>query len=320
MLSRVADSLYWMSRYLERAEHTARQLDVHLNLALDQSPAASAKRRARILDALSVPRPALDTLDDYRLVEMLTFDTDQANSIVSCIAAARENARQVREQLSTEMWQQLNQLYLFVRGRRMAQIWAEQPYEFMQAVKQGAHLFQGITDSTLSHGQGWQFIELGRYIERATSVARLLAVEFRALYGVEDITGMGDDHLNWLGLLKCCTAFEAYSKVYTALVQPRNIAEFLLLDRDFPHSVCFAVDRIQAALDAIAETTDTHRGSRVYRLSGRLRAALDYGHVDEIMSQGLEAYLADIEQQCSQIHDAVFQLYISYPLEDKLAA
>ena len=320
MLARVADSLYWMSRYLERAEHTARLLHVHLNLVPDQSSGTSAQRRARLLASLWIPEPLGGVQSDYQLLDLVSFDQSNTNSLMACIAAARENARQVREQISTEMWQQINELYLYVRNSRLDDLWNDQPGVFLHAVKQGSHLFQGITDSTLGHGQGWQFIQVGRYIERVIATANLLSVETRALNLDSDASAVSDQYTSWLGLLKSCTAFEAYCKVYTAHLEPRRVIDYLMLDPEFPHSICFSVRSIQAALDAIAESTDTHRGARVYRVAGRLRAHLEYGHIDEIIENGLDNYLAEIHSQCTQIQDAFFHMYISYPIEEKIAA
>ncbi|MEI7773053.1 MAG: alpha-E domain-containing protein, partial [Chloroflexales bacterium] len=161
MLSRVADSLYWMSRYLERAEHTARLIAVGLNLMLDQTPQSVGPRWERLLAALRAYPPPSGSGDAYAIARMLTFDTSNEGSIVSCIASARENARQVRELISSEMWEQLNRLYLRVKGSSIDQIWQGEPLEFYQDVKEGAHLFQGVTDATMTHGEGWQFIQVG---------------------------------------------------------------------------------------------------------------------------------------------------------------
>lgn len=320
MLSRVADHLYWISRYLERAEHTARLIDVHLNLVLEQAISAVDERRQKLLTNLAVSAPPDAKLDEYHLAELLTFDRTNANSIVSCVIAARDNARQVREQISSEMWEQLNQLFLSVSATKMERVWAEQPHEFYQAVKKGSHLFEGITDSTLSHGQGWQFIQIGRFIERAMATARLLDVEFQALHQEKygEMTASGQ--LALIGLLRSCTAFEAYTKVYTAHLQPRRVVEFLLLNTEFPHAIGFAIRAIQTALDEIASATETHKGARVYRLAGRLRAMLEYGQVDEIMDAGLAPYLSNVRDQCIQIHDALYQTFITYPIEEKLVA
>lgn len=318
MLSRIADHLYWMSRYLERAEHTARLIDVHLNLSLDQSIGVAGQRRLLLLRSLVTPEPAAGVADDYRLAELLTFDRTNTNSIVSCVAAARENARQMREQISSEMWEQLNLLFLAVNTTQMSQIWVNQPHEFYHRVKVGSHLFQGITDSTMSHGQGWHFIQLGRFLERAMAIAQLLDEEYRWFgHNGQADPRMGGP-LGLIGLLKSCTAFEAYTKVYTAELHLRHVGEFLLLNTEFPHAIGFSIRMVQTALDAIATATESHRGARVYRLAGRLRAMLDYGQIDEIVDAGIGGYLATVRELCVQLHDAVYQTFITYPIEEKL--
>src|SRR5580692_7810342 len=181
MLSRVADSLYWMSRYLERAEHTARLIDVDLQLRLDQSPEAGAGRWLRLLEVSQVPAPEDGKIDAASLTHVLTLDRTNPSSILSCVAAARENLRQVREQCSSEMWEQLNRLYLQVNSTTAGEAWLLHSYIFFRAVRDGSHLFQGVTDSTMSHGEGWQYIQLGRYVERTDAVARLIGAYFSRL-------------------------------------------------------------------------------------------------------------------------------------------
>src|SRR3954447_15288682 len=198
MLARVADSLYWMSRYLERAEHVARLLHVHLNLVPDQLSGLSAQRRARLLASLWVPQPLDGVQSDYHLLDLSAFDPGNQNSIMTCIGAARENARQIREQISTEMWQQINELYLYIRNSRLDDVWNNQPSEFLYTIKQGSHLFQGITDSTLGHGQGWQFIQVGRYIERAIDSANLISHETSALDLPKHAATVNDQYISWL--------------------------------------------------------------------------------------------------------------------------
>lgn len=318
MLSRVADNLYWMSRYLERAEHTARLLGVALTQALDQDPDSAHGRWGRLLEALHTAPPA-EKPDAYTISAALTFEPANANAIVTCVALARENARQVREQISSEMWEQLNRLYLRVRGASAAQIWQGEPIEFYQAVKEGAHLFQGITDATMSHGEGWYFIQVGRYLERAGATATLLDAHFRPYLAAPRTLPSPLEYNDWVALLKCCTAFEAYCKVYTADVQPKEVAEFLLLDSESPRSVRFGADRIQRGLQAIAQTTGSRGAGRAERLSGRLRASLDYGQVDEIMAEDMHASLESIRRQCAGIHSAIYQAYMTYSVESALA-
>src|SRR5260370_35135830 len=178
MLSRVADGLYWMTRHLERAEHTARLLDVELQLWLDQSPEVGAGRWRFLVDALQV-RNVQGRLDPLQLAETLVFSRQNESSIVSCMSSARENLRHVREQCNSEMWEQLNKLYLQVIDRRPEDGWILNSNELFRAVQEGAHLFQGVTDATMSHGEGWQYIQLGRYVERTNTLAALMGTHFR---------------------------------------------------------------------------------------------------------------------------------------------
>ena len=234
MLSRVADSLYWMSRYLERAEHTARLIDVDLQLRLDQSPETGAGRWLRLLEASQVPAPEDGSIDASSLTHILTLDRTNPSSILSCVAAARENLRQVREQCSTEMWEQLNRLYLQVNSTTKSESWLLNSHIFFRAVQDGAHLFQGVTDSTMSHGEGWQYIQLGRFVERTDALARLIGTHFASMAHPVDQAVESEEYLEWVGLLKSCAAFEAYCKNYTAELRPLRVAEFLLLNPEFP--------------------------------------------------------------------------------------
>ncbi len=319
MLSRVADNLFWMSRYLERAEHTARLLDVHLNLALESRKATPGDHWARLLASLHIEAPAEGIKDEYSATQLLAFHQSNTNSIVVCIANARENARQVREKISSEMWIQLNRLYLDVRRANLDRIWNDQPHEFFRAVKDGAHLFQGITDSTMVHDEGWHFIQLGRYIERAMALAALLDRHLLAYpLSPDDHSLAMDEYFEWLGLLKCCTAFEAYCKVYNADLRPNRIAEFLLYNSEFPHSVRFCAEGLVTALQAIADSTQLSKNSRVHRTAGRLRSALSFDTVEEMIGRGSAIYLEDITRQCSQIHEALYETYIAYPVEAAL--
>jgi uncharacterized alpha-E superfamily protein len=323
MLSRVADSLFWMSRYLERAEHTARLLDVNLALALEQSSRPAEQRWNRLLASLRMSPTPDEVCDPYRITWRLTFDSKNPSSIVNCISAGRENARQVREQISSEMWEQINRFYLLVRKSSIESIWRTQPHEFFRTIKEGIHFFQGLTDSTLGHGEGWQFIQVGRYVERAMATAALLSVYYgdrlSDAEAEESLADQTPEYLEWVGLLKSCTAFEAYCRAYTADLRLDRIVEFLLLDPAFPHSVRFSVDMVQAALRSISDDTGRHPGDRVNRLAGRLGASLRYSHIEEIMASGLQEYLADIERQCIGAYEAVYETYIAYPIDRALA-
>lgn len=319
MLSRVADSLYWMSRYLERAEHTARLIDVDFQLRLDQSPEASAGRWLRLLEASEAPLPEDGKIDATTLTETLTLDKTNPSSIISCVAAARENLRQVREQCSSEMWEQLNRLYLQVNSTASGEAWLLHSYIFFRAVQEGSHLFQGITDSTMAHGEGWHYIQLGRYVERTDALARLIGTHFTQLPHSPDQSVESEEYLEWVGLLKSCAAFEAYCKTYTAELRPVRVAEFLILNPSFPHSVRFSVDMVHAALRAISELTG-RKAEQPVRLAGRLRATLSFSQIEEIMASGANAYVQSVRWQCAQAHSSIRDIYFDYPVESALVS
>jgi uncharacterized alpha-E superfamily protein len=317
MLSRVADSLYWMSRYLERAEHTARLLDVNLNLMLDESSTSSEHRWLRVLRALGNPRDVQWNDDPDALTGKLSFDTSIKSSIVCCIVSARENSRHVREQISTEQWHRLNSLYLQVTKPGIET--GMELTEFLQMVMEAIHQFQGITDSTMSHGEGWQFIQVGRFIERASATAMLLEAYHDDLWVHPEKIPEGNEYLEWMGLLRSATAFEAYCKVYTADLTPNQILEFLLLDAQFPHSLRFAIDSMQCALEAIQRESGKSRADALRRLAGRLQALLSFSSIDDILRQDIVAALHNIQAQCRTIHSTIYELYIDYSIQTALA-
>lgn len=318
MLSRVADNLYWMSRYLERAEHTARLLGVHMNLALEHDAGFNARRWARLLASL---REASAPEGDAFAVAQ-AYALGQINDGV---AAARENARQVREQISSEMWEELNRLFHELKRIGKPEYLSTRAYDLVFTVIQSAQLFQGITDSTMTHGQGWQFIQAGRFIERVQAVAALIETHFAEFShghgegGGESLEAGAERHMEWIGLLRCCTAFEAYCKVYTAELRPERVAEFLLLNAEFPHSVRFGVDRLRAALEAIHQTAGTRNPDRAGKPAGRLAASLSYTPIEEVMDN-LRQFTHEIRRLCAHVHAGIYQVYISYPLESAVEA
>jgi uncharacterized alpha-E superfamily protein len=308
-----------MSRYLERAEHTTRLLDVNLNLMLDESSSSSERRWLRVLHALGHPVDLTYAGDPYALTRALTFDVAHKTSIVSCIISARENSRHVREQISTEMWQRLNSLYLLVTRPAIEREVGEEAIEFLQSITEAIHQFQGITDSTMSHGEGWQFIQVGRFIERASATAMLIEAYHDDLFAHPERIPEGNEYLEWMGLLRSATAFEAYCKVYTADLTPDRILEFLLLDAQFPHAIRFAIDSMQHALNAIQEESSKSRAEPLHRLGGRLQAMLGYSSVDDILQQDVIDVLQNIQLQCRTIHKTIYELYIDYSVQTALA-
>ena len=320
-----------MSRYLERAEHTTRLLDVNLNLMLDESASSADHRWPRLLRSLSNPRKIRWEGNPYKLASTLTFEKELKTSVLSCVVHARENARHVREQISTEQWQRLNSLYLEVtrpEHRSMMQIESpesssEAPSAFLQQVMEGIHQFQGITDSTMSHGEGWQFIQVGRFLERAGATARLLEAYHDDLWAEPERAADSNQYLEWMGLLRSATAFEAYCKVYTADLTPERILEFLLLDAEFPHSLRFSIESVEGALGRLYGKTGSKepksRGENLHRVAGRLSAQLSFSDVDELLSGNIIDYLHSIQRQCQTLHEGIYELYVDYPIQLALA-
>ena len=316
MLSRVADSLYWIGRYLERAENTVRILDVNINLMLEGSHTNTELRWHRVMHSLGNP-PDISCVDVDAAVQALIFGENGA-SVASCIGAARESARQVRDEISTEQWQKLNRLY-----HRLTEMKAPQRFpmvsDSMQNILDGIHLFQGVTDSTMTHGEGWQFIRAGRYMERATQAATLLEMYYREIFINSEGSLNPAEYLEWIGLLRCCTAFEAYCTVYTADLTPERILEFLLLNRDFPHSLWYSVNSLVEALTAIQQDGRRAGEEQLAQRAGRLRASLSFVEIGEILDQDVANYLRHMLDQCRTIQDLIYRLYISYSVDTALA-
>jgi uncharacterized alpha-E superfamily protein len=302
-----------MARYIERAEHTARLLAVKLESMVEQTPDDSAAAWSRVVESLT-GESGQGSQDAFLITRPLAFDRENESSLVTSLAMARDNARQVREALSNEVWESLNRLYLRLSPVTMDSIWVHTPARLFREALEEMHALEGVTYSTLSHGEGWYFLELGRHIERVQLIGRLLDAHFRAAGDAVN----GPKYFDWLVLLKFCTAWEPYTKQYTASIRPQKIAEFLLFDAEFPHSICFSVDRMTEALDRVAPGAPPARRAAVERLAGRLKAAVDFGQVDDLMSGGIAAFLADITKQCEQIHKTLYSSYITYGAETVL--
>lgn len=311
MLSRVADNLYWMGRYMERAEHTSRLLAVRLESMVEQSKDDADRAWQRLAAALSAEELVGETHDAFAITAALSFSRYNPSSLLSSLRVARDNGRQAREQLSTEVWEHLNRLYLRLQPVTIESIWVHQPARLFRETLEDLYTLGGVTYTTLRHGEGWYFLELGRYIERAQLISRLLAIHFGE-------RAVAPRYLDWLVLLKYCTAFEPYCKEHTAAIKPERIAEFLLFDQEFPHSVKFAIDRMRDALAHVAPGAPPARRALCERLAGRLKAAVDFGQIDELIGGSIDAFLVEVARQCEEIHEAVYAAYVVYGAESVL--
>jgi uncharacterized alpha-E superfamily protein len=312
MLARVADSLYWVGRYVERAEHVSRLADVMLNATLDRSNAANQTARIA-LGALGDTVTASEQ-NLYDAARVLALDLEDSNSVRVTVAMARENARQVRDQITTEMWERLNMLYLRVTGESAGRTFDRGSSAFLHEVVADLHLFKGAADSTMSHGEGWRFLVLGMYIERAQLVARLL----KAAFGEGGLGG--NDHVTLMNVLRMGCALEPYLRTYTAEIEPRHILDFLLFGEDFPRSIRFSTARIEEHMAEIASHVAFAGRARPERLAGRLKARLEFTDLEELESTGAGALLTSVMGDCTRIHEAIYQTFVAYPLEMRLPA
>lgn len=311
MLSRVADSIYWMSRSIERAENVARFVDVTLNLMLDL-PEATADQW----------RPIVDTSGDFQLfrqlgyeatednvVRFLTFDERNPNSILSCLQAARENARSVRSVISSEMWEQLNTFYLMVKEAAAAPGHLDH-HSFFSRVKLASHLFVGVTDATMSHGEAWHFNRLGRLQERADKTSRILDVKYFLLLPSPNYVGTALDDVQWSALLKSASALEMYRKRY-GRIAPGDIAEFLILDREFPRAIRFCLFRCEESLRGISGSLPGTYSNTPERKLGRLRSELDCTTIEEIIGAGLHEFLDRFQADLNAVGDSIFEAFFA---------
>jgi uncharacterized alpha-E superfamily protein len=314
MLARVADSLYWIGRYVERAEHYARLSDVMLNATLDRSEAATQVARIA-LAAVGDPDLA-KAQNPYDAARALTLDRNDTVSIYSSIAHARENARQVRDQITTETWERLNLIYLRMSGPDAAGAFEDGSQLFLHDTIADLHLFKGAGDSTMSHGEGWSFLLLGVYLERAQLIGSLLEVVFGEGRKRRPVA----NHFALTSVLRMGCALEPYLRTYTADMQPRYILKFLMLDEDFPRSIRFCTQQIETHLTAITRHAGFSGSSGPERLAGRLRARLQYADMDELEAQGASAFLTTVLDECLAIHAGLYDAFVAYPLEDRLPA
>ncbi len=319
MLSRVAHNLFWMSRHIERAENTARLVDVNLQLLLDVH-----NLNDRTLAAYWQPvvqstgdEPLFQQLHPkatgQTVTEFLVFQALNPNSIVSCIAQARENARTVRDQLTLEVWEALNRLYLLLHSPRARELWRDSPQEFFDEIKSSSLHLQGLTDATVVRNEGWFFVQVARYLERADKTSRLLdlrhaSVPARGAPAAAEPSQA--DALGWSAVLRSCSAWDAYKALHGAEVQPALVAEFLLLSEGFPRSVRFCVQQLNLALRGISGSAENRFSNEAERLCGRLLAELQFSTAADIFDCGLHAYIDQLQTKLNAIGEALFQTYI----------
>jgi uncharacterized alpha-E superfamily protein len=313
-----------MARYIERAENIARIVDVNLQLLLDMR---NLDEKRLIEYWLPIVQATGDEHDFFKLhphatgnavTEFLVFQPENPNSIVQCISSARENARMVRDQITMELWEELNRIFLFIHSPQARKVWTRSPSEFFQEIKAASLHVIGIINATMVHDEGWRFVQAGQFLERADKTTRILDVRHQSLpeRGLPPATINPTEALEWSAVLRSCSAWDAYKTICGADVHPRLVAEFLLLDDNFPRSLRFCVSQLNRALRRISGVAEDHFSNDAERLTGRFLAELQFSTIDEIFEIGLHQYLDLAQLKLNNIGAALFNAYIFQPFNN----
>jgi len=315
MLSRVAEAIYWIGRYVERAENTARLLDVALRSTRELShsfraePDTAGELRLVLAalgaEALYAQRGGPVTEDG--LAAFLVVDRDSSLSVVFSLTAARENARGVRESISTEMWEELNRTYLSLQRVTTAYLLIEGLHDFCRQIRLGCQLFHGVTDATMPQDEAWHFLQVGKYLERAGMTARILAARSDQFDSLDGSTA--EEVHRWLGLLRSISAYEAYVRLTPAGLNPTDVAAFLLLSQVFPRSLAFGARRVHEEIEAINLELGLAGAGGPANRAGGLASRLRYTRMEEIAGAAMLPFLGWVESACDEIGDGLGRLY-----------
>ncbi len=305
MLSRVANSIYWLARYIERAENVARSIDVNLQLQLDLPGEVRPWE-----PVIQIAGNADDFFKKYahasfeNALTFLTFDKENPSSIISCVAAARENARCVRERISSELWIAINQFYLKLSDPEMSKQVLAAPHAFYSSVKEFSQLTAGIIQGTMSHDVAWNFTHLGTLLERADQTSRILDVKYYILLPDVSMVGMALDTVQWNAVLKSVGAYEMFHR-RNSNVTPHNVAEFLLLSEDFPRSLRYCLEKAEQCLKNIAFPIKSNAES--IRLLGKLRSDISFTTIEEIIEHGLHEQIEKVQIRLSELGNQIWK-------------
>ncbi|UJP63433.1 alpha-E domain-containing protein [Mongoliitalea daihaiensis] len=324
MLSRVGNSIYWLGRYLERAENYARFLDVNFNLMLDLPQDLKAQWEPLVYATgdHELYLKKSNQFDRKSVIYFLTFDEDNPNSIFSSISYARENARVIRENLTKETWEKLNELYHFVKKRaEKKELGKEDPRVFFESIKNQILLLYGLADSTVARTEGWHFRQLGMFLERADKTSRMVDVKYHMLLPSPNWVGTPLDFLHWTALLKSVTAFNTYRRLY-GNIEPSAVVEFLLLNKFFPRSVFFCIKEAERCLHNISGNKETGFRNSAEKSVGELRSKLEFTDVEEIIEVGLHEYIDQLQIKINQIsnriNDNFFQIKDNFSIQNSV--
>ena len=317
MLSRVANLTYWMARYLERAENASRILDANTQLVLDaQLQTADLSRAWEPIVFVSgdekLFRELYPAFDEASVVDFTLFNPRNPNSVQACVNTARENARCIRDQISGEVWEQINRLYLNLQGKTVADYQRIGSGQFLSEIRHSILLFYGVAASMLPRNESWQFYELGRFLERADDTSRLLDVKYFTLLPSVNLIGSTLDAIQWSAVLRSCSAFEAFRKNRRGQINAERVIDYLILDEHFPRSIRYAIIQSEEAIRAITLDRDHHFSNAPSRSLGRLRADFDYTVIQDIVSFGLHEWIDRLQTTIGEIHTEIEKTFFFY--------
>ncbi len=310
MLSRVADAIYWMCRYIERAENVARFIDVNLHLMLDLpvDPKGQWEPLITVTGDHAAFKNRYGAATAENVVRFLTFDVDYPNSILASLRAARENARQVREIISSEMWEQVNRFYLMVANASRSQQAFNRSHQFFEDVKLNSHLCTGLMEVTMSHGEPWHFARMGRLLERADKTSRILDVKYFILLPKVEYINTPYDNIQWAAVLKSVSGLEMYRKQYHR-INPKSVCKFLIFDRQFPRAIRYCLTAAETSLYSITGNLAGTVSNAAERRLGRLRADLDYADIEEVFQKGMHEYLDGFQTKLNEVGNCLATLF-----------
>ena len=310
MLSRVAEAIYWMSRYIERAENVARFISVNLNLQMDTAR-GEAEQWLPLVVTAGDEKPfseRFDTPSKENVLHFLTFDRENPNSIISSVRAARENARSVREVISGEMWEHINRFYLTMKDSDGPQAALRNTAVFYEQIRVSGQQFMGITDATMTHGTAWHFCRMGRLMERADKTSRILDVKYYLLLPNPSDVGTTLDDVHWSALLQSASGLEMYRQRY-GLISPSNVVRFLLLDREFPRAVLYCLTKANESLHAVSGAALGGYSNSPEQILGQLRSELAYMRAEDIIERGLHEFVDNLQGRLNRVGDAIFETF-----------
>jgi len=313
MLSRLADAIYWMNRYIERAENYARFVEANYNLALELPPDMPEQWKPLVVATGDwyLFKSLYEEAEKQSVINFLVFDGENPNSICNCIIKARENARVARPEITKEVWEQVNALYHMVKDQGDKKLWKNKdPRGFFNEIKRGCQLLYGIFDATISRTDGWHFGKVGQFLERADKTSRVLDVKYHIILPSPDAVGTPFDLIQWAALLKSVSAYDMYRKKYGKLTS-MEIAEFLILDKQFPRSILRCLLYAEQSLHTISGRSGSGYSNDTEKQLGLVRSQMEYADISNILTIGMHEYLDELQGKLNAVSDSVFETFFA---------